>query len=89
MFTWIGSRPLSSDERDGEQNSYVYRRSRMAPLEASASSDGVTISGDGANSDLGYPSTVELQDGTLLTAWYEQMSSHPRAVLRLAKWSLL
>ncbi len=49
----------------------------------------VTISGDGANGDLGYPSTVELQDGTLLTAWYEQMSSRPRAVLRLAKWSLL
>ena len=49
----------------------------------------VTISGDGANGDLGYPSTVELQDGTLLTAWYEQMSSRPRSVLRLAKWRLL
>jgi hypothetical protein len=30
-----------------------------------------------------------LQDGTLLTAWYEQMRNHPRSVLRLAKWSLL
>ena len=49
----------------------------------------ITISRDGANGDLGYPSTVELQDGILLTAWYEQMTSRPRAILRLAKWSLL
>ena len=51
-------------------------------------SEPITVSGDGANGDLGYPSTVESQDGTLLTAWYEQMSGRPRAVLRLAKWTL-
>ena len=49
----------------------------------------ITISGDGANGDLGYPSSVELTDGTLLTAWYEQLSGNSRAVLRLAKWALL
>jgi len=37
---------------------------------------------------LGYPSTVELADGTLLTVWYEQLASSPKAVLRQAKWKL-
>ncbi len=46
----------------------------------------VVVSGDGAGGDLGYPSTVELADGTLLTAWYEQLAGQPAAVLRLAKW---
>ena len=48
----------------------------------------VTISADGASGDLGYPSTVELADGTLLTLWYEKPASSPRAQLRLARWRL-
>ena len=35
------------------------------------------ISGDGTTSDLGYPSTVELADGSLLTVWYELRGSSP------------
>jgi hypothetical protein len=46
------------------------------------------ISTDGAGGDLGYPSTVELADGRLVTLWYEQLKSSPRAVLRLARWSI-
>lgn len=46
------------------------------------------ISGDGAGGDLGYPSTVELGDGSLLTVWYEKMPDASRAVLRQAHWSL-
>lgn len=46
------------------------------------------ISGDGAGGDLGYPSTVELGDGRLLTVWYEKMKEHPHAVLRQAIWKL-
>ena len=82
--------------RDGRLlMSYGYRRkpfgnqARISTDHGKTWGEPVTISGDGANGDLGYPSTVELQDGTLLTAWYEQMSSRPRSVLRLAKWSLL
>jgi hypothetical protein len=48
----------------------------------------VIISGDGPGGDLGYPSTVELADGTLLTVWYEAMKGSPRAVLRQAIWKL-
>ena len=74
---------------------YGYRRkpfgnqARISTDHGKTWSEPITVSGDGANGDLGYPSTVELQDGTLLTAWYEQMSNRPRSVLRLAKWSLL
>ena len=46
------------------------------------------ISGDGKGGDLGYPSTVELADGTLLTVWYESMRDPKLAVLRQARWRL-
>jgi hypothetical protein len=49
-------------------------------------SEPMIISGDGTSGDLGYPSTVELADGTLLTVWYETMAGSPRAVLRQARW---
>jgi hypothetical protein len=70
---------------------------RRAPFgnQARVSDDGgkswsepVIVSGDGAGGDLGYPSTVELADGTLLTVWYEAMKGSPHAVLRQAKWKL-
>jgi sialidase-1 len=46
------------------------------------------ISGDGPSGDLGYPSTVELEDGTLLTVWYEKTAQSRFAVLRQAHWKL-
>jgi len=48
----------------------------------------VIISGDGIGGDLGYPSTVELADGTLLTVWYEKVKDSDRAVLRQARWKI-
>ena len=45
------------------------------------------ISGDGRGGDLGYPSTVQLADDSLLTVWYESMAGLPRAVLRQARWT--
>jgi hypothetical protein len=63
--------------------------------EARVSDDGgktwsgpMIISGDGAGGDLGYPSTVELADGTLVTVWYELLKGSKRAVLRQAKWRM-
>ena len=46
------------------------------------------ISGDGAGGDLGYPSTVELADGSFVTVWYEVLKGAPRSVLRQARWVL-
>ena len=48
----------------------------------------LTISDDGASGDLGYPSTVQFDDGSLLTIWYERRRSSPHAVLRQAHWRL-
>lgn len=51
-------------------------------------SNPVLISDDGHSGDLGYPSTVQLKDGSLLTIWYETMQGSPKAVLRQARWTL-
>jgi len=51
-------------------------------------SDPLTISSDGLVHDLGYPSTVQLDDGSLITIWYEKMFGSFKAVLRQAHWSL-
>ena len=48
----------------------------------------MSASADGTSGDLGYPSTVELDYGTLLTVWYEAMSDQKFAVLRQVKWRL-
>ncbi len=38
--------------------------------------------------DLGYPSTVALDDGTLLSLWYERLPGDRQASLQAAKWTL-
>jgi len=73
---------------------YGYRRAPFG-IQARVSEDRgatwsapLTISDDGVSGDLGYPSTVELPDGRLVTVWYESMRSPSQAVLRAARWSL-
>lgn len=74
--------------------SYGYRRppfgnqARFSDDEGATWSEPLTISADGVGGDLGYPSTVELGDGSLLTVWYEKLAGSPRAVLRQAHWTL-
>lgn len=74
--------------------SYGYRRepfgvqARVSGDHGRTWSEPLVVSQDGANGDLGYPSTVQLSDGSLLTVWYEQMADSPRAVLRQARWTL-
>lgn len=81
--------------------SYGYRRPpygnrcRISSDEGESWSDPIIISADGVENDLGYASTAELSDGTLVTAWYEALpdpdgkSTYPaagRALLRCARW---
>ena len=81
--------------RDGRLlMSYGYRR-RPFGNQARISEDGgqswsgpIMISSDGPGHDLGYPSTIERDDGKLVTVWYEKMEGSPRAVLRQAVWML-
>ena len=73
---------------------YGYRRSpfgnqaRLSEDHGRTWSEALIISGDGASGDLGYPSTAELEDGSLLTVWYEHLKNSPHAVLRQARWRL-
>ena len=73
---------------------YGYRRkpygnqARVSEDHGRTWSKPITISDDGPGYDLGYPSTVQLADGSLLTVWYESMKSTPKAVLRQARWQL-
>ena len=48
----------------------------------------IPLSVDGVGGDLGYPSTVELSDGSLLSVWYEKMAEPGGAVLRQCRWRL-
>lgn len=74
--------------------SYGHRRAPFGNLARLSTDNGkswsepLTISADGSSGDLGYPSTVELANGSLLTVWYEQLKGNPHAVLRQARWSL-
>ena len=52
-------------------------------------SESLSITADATTWDVGYPSTVELADGTLLTAWYERMKDSTKAVLRQAHWTII
>jgi sialidase-1 len=80
--------------RDGRLlMSYGYRRApfgnqaRVSADRGRTWSEPILISGDGAGGDLGYPSTVELEAGRLITVWYESLKGSAHAVLRQARWS--
>lgn len=82
--------------RDGRLlMTYGYRRApmgnqaRLSLDEGRTWSEPMVISADAASVDVGYPSTVELADGTLLTVWYEALRDNPLAVLRQARWRIV
>ncbi len=82
--------------RDGRLlMSYGHRRppfgnqARISEDHGRSWSDPLVISGDGVGGDLGYPSTVELDDGSFVSVWYERMRASPRAALRQARWKLV
>jgi hypothetical protein len=74
--------------------SYGHRRkpygnqARLSADNGQTWSEPMTISGDGSGGDLGYPSTVELSDGSLLTVWYEALKKGENAVLRQVRWRI-
>lgn len=74
--------------------SYGHRRPPFGNQVRVSEDDGATwsaaiiLSSDGAGGDLGYPSTAELDDGSLVTVWYEVRPNQPASVLRQARWRL-
>jgi len=74
--------------------SYGHRRKpfgnqlRLSDDAGASWSEPIGLSEDGIGGDLGYPSTVQLDNGQLVTAWYEKMKGSSLAVLRQARWRL-
>ena len=78
--------------RDGRLvMTYGFRRdpmgnqARISSDNGKSWSDPIIISGDARITDVGYPSTVQLPDDTLLSVWYENQGT---TVLRMARWKL-
>jgi sialidase-1 len=63
-------------------------QARVSTDNGKAWSEPMTISDDAISIDVGYPSSVELADGSFVTVWYETLKSSPKAVLRQATWRL-
>ena len=81
--------------RDGRLlMTYGYRRAPFGNQARISTDHGRTwsaplvVSDDGTSGDLGYPSTVEFEDGSLLSAWYESRKGVAHAVLRTAHWTV-
>jgi hypothetical protein len=81
--------------RDGRLlMSYGHRRPpfgnqvRLSNNDGESWSEPIPLTTDAMSGDMGYPSTVECSDGTLVTAWYELMKGSPNAQLRQIRWRL-
>ncbi|MBN1347238.1 MAG: exo-alpha-sialidase [Phycisphaerae bacterium] len=72
----------------GHRRAPLGNQARVSTDHGRTWSEPIIVSGDGVSGDLGYPSTVELDGGTLLTLWYENMRGSSNAVLRQATWKL-
>jgi sialidase-1 len=64
-------------------------QARVSADEGETWSEPMILSGDGKGFDLGYPSTVQLEDDSLVTVWYEKLAANPRAQLRQARWRIV
>jgi hypothetical protein len=72
----------------GHRRAPLGNQARVSDDHGQTWSEAIILSGDGVSGDLGYPSTAQLDDGSLVTVWYENMAGSPNAVLRQAQWTL-
>jgi hypothetical protein len=72
----------------GHRRKPIGNQARVSADQGRTWSEPLTISDDAVSTDLGYPSTVQLDDGSLLTVWYEVTRDAKLAVLRQASWRL-
>ena len=84
----VGINPHGGRILAGTENSHFGPSVRYSDDHGRTWSAPLTISGDGLGGDLGYPSTVECDDGTFVTVWYEKLKVSPLAQLRQARWRL-
>ena len=50
--------------------------------------DEIALNDSGLNSDLGYPSTAELSDGSLITVYYQRLPDDDVCSILYTKWSI-
>lgn len=72
----------------GHRRAPLGNRARISSDNGATWSDPMIIFGDASSGDLGYPSTVEISPGQLVTVWYEKLTDSPFAQLRMARWKL-
>lgn len=72
----------------GHRRAPLGNQARISEDHGRTWSEPMVIYGDGTTGDLGYPSTVQLGDGSLLSVWYEVAPGDAKASLRQAKWRL-
>ncbi len=72
----------------GHRRPPLGNQARLSENHGRTWSEPMILSGDGPSGDLGYPSTVQLADGPLVSVWYEKMSGSTYAVLRQAGWTI-
>ncbi|MBN1810166.1 MAG: exo-alpha-sialidase [Planctomycetes bacterium] len=73
---------------------YGYRQKPYGQRVAFSRDDGVMweydwiIRDDGPDGDLGYPSTVELADGSLFTVYYQKAAKGEKCSLLWSRWNM-
>jgi hypothetical protein len=72
----------------GHRRAPLGNQARISEDHGRTWSEPLLLSSDGASGDLGYPSSVQLTDGSLLTVWYESLKGSPFAQLRQVHWNL-
>lgn len=72
----------------GHRRAPLGNQARISEDHGRTWSEPMLLSSDGASGDLGYPSSVQLTDGSLLTVWYESLKDSPFAQLRQVHWNL-
>jgi len=73
----------------GHRRSPLGIQARLSADDGDHWSDAMILYGQGKTSDLGYPSTVQLSSGEMLTAWYEVLPDEgPRSHIRSGRWML-
>ncbi len=73
---------------------YGYRKEPFGQRVALSRDDGATwdhdwiVCDNGPDGDLGYPSTIELADGSLFTVYYQKAAAGEKCSLLWSKWCL-
>jgi sialidase-1 len=72
----------------GHRRQPLGNQARISEDHGRSWSEPLLLSQDGTSGDLGYPSTVECDEGLLVTVWYEVLTGSPLAQLRQTRWRL-